>query len=305
VVLSVLTPFAAYVPAEKVGASGVLAVVAAGLFVGHRSLDIVGAGTRLRTISFWDALSFLLNSLLFLLIGLQLPSIVARIEGTSHVTLAAQALLVAGVTVAIRMAWMFLVPPVAIALAHLARVPPSYASARERLVLGWSSMRGAVSLAAALAIPETVPARDLVVVLAYGCVVATLVVPSLTLAPLVRALGLSEGGERRRADAEARARLAHVALGRLEDNAHDVRSERALELLRARYETRLDAAERSSEDGHGSVDRKEAERLGEELLAAQREDLAEMRRERAFPADLLRGLERELDLEESRLRRSG
>ncbi|MEA2311156.1 MAG: monovalent cation/hydrogen antiporter [Solirubrobacteraceae bacterium] len=299
VVLSLLTPFAAYVPAEKVGASGVLAVVTAGLLVGHRSLDITEAETRLRTLSFWESLSFLLNSLLFLLIGLQLPSIVDRIQGSSHATLVGEALLIAGVTVAIRVVWMFTVPPLISALARVSRVEPSDTNARERLVLGWSGMRGAVSLAAALAIPDNVPQRDLLIALSFGVVVATLVIPSATLATLVRRLGLGQGEERRRDEAEARARLAHVALGRLEEAAHEApRSERAIDLLRARYETRLDAAESHS----GSADRGDAEALGEELLTAQRDDLGEMRRERAYPADLLRTLERELDLEESRLR---
>src|SRR3954468_15517072 len=130
VVLSLLTPFAAYVPAERVGASGVLAVVTAGLLVGHRSLDIIEAGTRLRTISFWDALTFLLNSLLFLLIGLQLPSIVDRIQGSSPATLALQALLVAAVAIAIRMAWMFAVPPMFRGLARITPLEPSGTSAR-------------------------------------------------------------------------------------------------------------------------------------------------------------------------------
>ena len=304
-VLSVLTPFVAYVPAERVGASGVLAVVAAGVLVGHRSLDISEAGTRLRTLSFWESLSFLLNSLLFLLIGLQLPQIVERIAGSSVGVLGLQALLVSAVVIGIRMAWMFAVPPLLMAVARVTPLQRSGATPRERLVLGWSGMRGAVSLAAALAIPESVPQRDLVVVLTFGAIVVTLVLPSVTLAPLVRALGLGQGEERRRADADARARLAHVALARLEEAAQEEgRSERAVELLRARHETRLEAAETHGHDGNGSVDRRDAERLGELLLSAQRADLAEMRRERAYPADVLRTLQRELDLEESRLRRN-
>ena len=304
VTLSLLTPFAAYVPAEELGVSGVLAVVTAGLFVGHRSLDITHAATRLRTLSFWDALSFLLNSLLFLLIGLQLPSIVERIEDTSLGTLAAQSLLVAAVAIAVRLAWMFASPAVTGALAARTRITPPRTSRRERLLLGWSGMRGAVSLAAALAIPTSVPERDVIVVITYGVVLVTLVLPSVTLAPLIRALGIGQSTERRRDEAEARVRLAHVALERLEELAQaEPRSERALESLRARYEGLLDRAEAGMghRGGRPSEDSDHAEHLAAEAVEAQREALRDMRRERAHPADVLRTLERELDLEDSRL----
>jgi monovalent cation/hydrogen antiporter len=171
-------------------------------------------------------------------------------------------------------------------------------------VLGWSGMRGAVSLAAALAIPATVPDRDLIVVLTYGAVVLTLVVPSLTLSRLIRALGLGQNDERLREEAEARVRLAHVALERLEERAQEEpRSERAVESLRARYEGRLDRAEARLDhrDGVPSEDSRHAQQLAEDAIEAQRDALREMRRERAHPADVLRTLERELDLEDSRL----
>ena len=164
VVLSVLTPFAAYVPAEKVGASGVLAVVTAGVYIGTRSLELSEAGGRLRTVAFWQASEFLLNSLLFLLIGLQVTRIVDDIEGRDLSTLIAEVALLAAVVMVVRMTWAFVVS--------------KHTNARERLVIGWSGMRGAVSLAAALAIPvENFPDRDLVIFLAYGVVLITLVLP--------------------------------------------------------------------------------------------------------------------------------
>jgi Na+/H+ antiporter len=300
--LSLLAPFAAYVGAQVVGSSGVLAAVTAGLVAGHRSLDLTEAPARLRTQAFWESLSFLLNSLLFLLIGLQLPQIIDRIHDTSLLALTADALLVSVVVMGLRLAWMFLVPPLITGMSSLGiPVEPSYTHPRERLVLGWSGMRGAVSLAAALAIPADVPGRDELIVLAFGAVVVTLVVPSLTLAPLVTALGLGQTEARRREEADARERLAHTALEALADM--DARSERVVDLLRARYETRLSRAEAlGDQDGDGhSHDSGEAERLSHAAIEAQREDIQRMARERAFHADLLRTLERELDLEESRL----
>jgi CPA1 family monovalent cation:H+ antiporter len=148
-----------------------------------------------------------------------------------------------------------------------------------------------------------VPNRDLIVVLTYGVVLVTLVLPSLTLSPLIRALGLGQSDERRRDEAAARVRLAHVALERLEELAlEQPRSERAVESLRARYEGQLDRAEAGAGDrDRPSDDSDHAEELAGEAVEAQREALRDMRRERAHPADVLRVLERELDLEESRL----
>ena len=311
VTLSVLTPFAAYAAAEHVHASGVLAAVAAGVWIGTKSLELVEAGTRLRTFAFWEALNFLLNGLLFLLIGLQLPHILEAIEGADAVSLAGQALLVAGVVVLVRLAWMFLVPAAVRALAPFARVSPPETAARERLVIAWSGMRGGVSLAAALAIPRDMPERDLVVFLAYAVVVLTLIGPGLTLGPLVRRLGLSQTEQRRHEDAEARLRLAHAGLERLEEVAREGRdglSDRVVQRLRERYEARLERLEArldEDEDGDRGLDHARATELQGSMVEAERAVLREMQQQRAMPAELLRDLERELDLDESRLQARG
>ena len=293
VVLSVLTPFAAYVPAERIGASGVLAVVAAGVYIGTRSLELSRAGGRLRTLAFWQASEFLLNSLLFLLVGLQVQRIFGDIEGAELGTLAAEAALVAVVVMAVRLAWAFTVPQIG--------------RPRERLVVGWSGMRGAVSLAAALAIPiDDFPDRDLVIFLAYGVVLLTLVVPGLTLAPLIARLGLSQSDERRRQEVEARMRLTNAALERLDEMAEHGEDEGGVELLRDRYQSRLDrlrdrleAAGGHPDHGTGAAEAQLA------VLDHERDILQEMRRERAFPSDLLRSLEAELDVDEARVRSRG
>jgi Na+/H+ antiporter len=312
VTLSLLTPFAAYVPAERIGASGVLAVVTAGVWIGHQSLGLAGPESRLRTRTFWDALNFLLNSLLFLLIGLQLPSIVGRIERADVLELAAQALLLAAVVIAVRMAWMFTVPETIARITRRAEgAEARWTDTRERLVLGWSAMRGGVSLAAALAIPEMAggqpfPDRDLVIFLAYAVVLATLVLPGLTLARLVERLGLGQGDERRRADAELRLRLTRAALEHLDElEREEGASARVLDRLRDRYQGRADRLETRLGNGHaGRADyQKESARLQEELLEVERDALRDLQRERAYPADLLERIQREIDLDESRLHR--
>jgi len=300
VTLSLVTPFAAYVPAERVGASGVLATVAAGVYIGTRSLDLVEASNRLRTLSFWESASFLLNGLLFVLIGVQVPHIVSGIAGERPGTLIGHALAVAAVTIGVRMAWTLIVP----ALWPLKR--DDRTSVPERIALGWSGMRGGVSLAAALAIPLAAHGapfadRSEIIFLAYATVVLTLVVPGLTLAPLLRRLGLSESDARRHAKSEARLRITHAALERLEQiAAEDGVSEAAVARLRDRYEARLHRLQERADDERRAHLR-DASRLHGEMIEAERDVVRDMRRERAFPADVLRELERELDLEESRL----
>src|SRR4051812_13382234 len=293
VTLSVVTPFVAYVPAEHVGASGVLATVTAGVYVGARSLDILEAGRRLRPLAFWASGTFLLDGLLFLLIGVEIPAILDGIEGADALSLAGYALAVTAVVLGVRMAWMLIVPP----LLH------SHTPRAERIVIGWSGMRGGVSLAAALAIDPGFPQRDLVLFLAYAVIVLTLVVPGLTLAPLLRAVGMGESAEQLRADAEARMRITHAALERLEDLAEEGAPEHLVTRLRERYESRLERLETRLGDGRdGDTDLNVTARLLAEMIEAERDDLRTMRRERAYPAETLREIERELDLDESRLR---
>ncbi len=302
-VLSILTPFVAYVPAEKVHVSGVLAVVTAGVVIGSRSQELAEAGARLRTFAFWQSADFLLNSLLFLLIGLQLVDLVDGVDDKELVEVAGEALLVTAVVFGVRLAWMFAVP----AIAHLRIVPRAPTGMPERLLLGWCGMRGAVSLAAALAIPASVEQRELVILITYGVVLVTLVVPGLTLAPLIRALGLGQSEERQRQEVEARMRLTHAALERFDElGEHGDVPREDLERLRDRYQARLDRLRERLEAAGGHPDhRTEAAEAQIEALEAERELLAEMRRERAFPADLLRALEAELDVDEARVRSRG
>ena len=295
VTLSVVTPFIAYVPAEEVHVSGVLAVVAAGLYMGSRSLDVIEPGTRLRTLAFWESAAFLLDGLLFLLIGVQVPTIIERIEDANEFTLAGYALLISAVVFGTRFLWMLVVPAVL----------PSQTSRPERVVIAWSGMRGGVSLAAALAIPvEDFPQRDLVVFVAYAVIVITLVLPGLTLAPLLRALGLGESEEDRRKDAEARMKITHAALERL-DELEGEAPDHVVQRMRDRYGSRLERLEARLEgdhDEHGTSDVAHAGRLLAEMIEAEREVLKQMREERAVRPETLKEIERELDLDESRLR---
>jgi Na+/H+ antiporter len=306
ITVSLLTPYAAYIPAERLGVSGVLAAVTAGLYVGAQAPRIFSAETRLRYYAFWEVLTFLLNSLLFLLIGLEVRSVVDALEAIPFATLLGYGLLVSGIVLGLRMAWMF-------ALAPADRLLPGEPVARswqERVVLGWSGMRGAISLAAALAIPLEVdgspfPGRDLVIFLTYATIFVTLVVPGLTLGSIVEVLLVSEHDASARSLAEARAYVARSALGRLDELVEtgmpvteSVGAVRDLYAARlAEHESQLGADPRSPDRSDGYW------HLRTELLGVERDAVDELRRGHRTPDAILRELDRDLDLEDARLHR--
>jgi len=153
IVLSVLTGYAAFVPAEQLGVSGVLAAVTAGLYVGWRAPELASAPTRLLGFSFWEVLGHLLNSVLFILVGLQLRPILSGVSGLSATALLLPALLVSAVVIVVRIAWEFTIPYLIRVADRRPRQLLRRLGPKERLVLGWGGLRGAVSLAAALALP--------------------------------------------------------------------------------------------------------------------------------------------------------
>jgi len=222
IALSLLTPYAAYALAEEVlHISGILAVVSYGLYRGWRDPRIFpDASTRMRNISFWGVLVFLLESLLFVLIGQQLPAILEGLGEYSVTEILIYAALVYGAVLGARFAWFFTTPYFHPVFDRLLHNRPLRSAWQERLVMGWSGMRGAVSLAAALAVPLTVesgapfPERDMILFLAFSVILATLVLQGLTLGPLMAAVRL--GGDEKAAtlaELEARLKGTRAALG--------------------------------------------------------------------------------------------
>jgi monovalent cation/hydrogen antiporter len=304
--ISLLTAYLAYIPADRLGASGVLAAVAAGLYTGGRTGLMLSPTSRLRTLGFWEALTFVLESILFLLIGLQLPHITRGLALGKPLAYAAVVVLT---LIVVRMAWMFAVS----LLTRLVR-PRSGEPAQtpaELLVLGWSGMRGGVSLAAALALPLTAaghafPDRSEVILIAYITIAATLVIPGLTLSPLVRRLGVGEEEALAREEARAHVALAHSALRHIDELAeHDDLSESVADPLRMTFEQRIHRLEPEiDDDGTAGDEAATAHRIREvrrELIAVERRRLAELRRRGEISAESVRRIEHELDLEESRL----
>jgi monovalent cation/hydrogen antiporter len=311
IVVSVVTGYAAYLPADGLGVSGVLAAVTAGLYVGWRAPEIASASTRLLGFAFWEVLVYLLNAILFILVGLQLRPILSELTGRSAAVLIGQAALVSAAVIGVRIAWQFTVPYL---VRLLDRRPSQVArriGARQRLVSGWSGMRGAVSLAAALALPLEVspgrpfPERDLIVFLTFGVIFATLVVQGLTLPWLIRRLGIHRDDVEEREEVRARLEATKAALARLDELAmEDWTRDDTVERLRGAYEfrrRRLKARVGKVEDD-GYEDRSLAyQRLVRELLEAQRRTIVRLRNQGVISNEIMHRVERDLDLEDSRL----
>ncbi|HET6865995.1 MAG TPA: Na+/H+ antiporter [Solirubrobacteraceae bacterium] len=304
--ISLLTAYLAYLPADRVGASGVLAAVAAGLYTGGRTELMLSPTSRLRTLGFWEALTFVLESLLFLLIGLELPHITRGLEVVRPLEYGA---LVLVTLIAVRMVWMFTVP-LAVPLSRPGRGEPPQTSA-ELLVLGWSGMRGGVSLAAALALPvaaggQAFPSRSDIILIAYIAIAASLVIEGLTLSPLIRRLGLSQEDELAREEARAHVALAHSALRHIDELAErEDLPEAIAEPLRMTFEQRIHRLEPEAEadatPGDEAAIARRIRELRRELIAVERRRLGELRRRGEISAESVRRIEHELDLEESRL----
>jgi monovalent cation/hydrogen antiporter len=314
ITISILSGYAAYLPAEQLGLSGVIAAVTVGIYMGWYTPQLTTPLMRLQGVSVWEILQFLLNAVLFLLVGLQLPSILDGISGRPWTQLLGWGLLVSAIVVVVRLAWQFTVPYLIRALDRRPTQIERRTSARERLVVGWAGMRGSVSLAAALALPlETdsgapFPERELLTFLAYSVILATLVGQGLTLGPLIDRLGVrDDGGEEEREEVLARLRTTEAALDRLEEiEAEDWVREGTVDRVRGAFDYRRRRfGARGDGDGDAVEDyeaRSDAyRRLMYELFDAQREALIRMRNEGAISDAVRRRVERDLDLEESRL----
>jgi monovalent cation/hydrogen antiporter len=306
IVVSLFTGYAAYLPAELLKVSGVLAAVTAGLYLGWRAPELASAATRLLGFSFWEVLVYLANAVLFILVGLQLRPILEDLGGTAVAVLVGQGVLVSAVVVAVRLGWGFSVPY----LVRLVDRRPSQrmrrVGARERLMLGWSGMRGAVSLAAALALPRDFPMRNLILFLTFSVIFATLVLQGLTLPALIRRLRFDEDDAEEREEVKARLAATHAALDRLDELAGaDWTRDDTVERLHGLYEfrrRRLKARGGYLEDVDGTEDRSQAyQRLLRELLEAQRQAIVRLRNQGQISNDVMHRIEHELDLEDTRL----
>jgi len=311
ITVSLLSGYFAYLPAQAAGVSGVLAAVTVGIYMGWHTPELTTAQTRLQGEAVWEIVFLLLNGLLFALIGLQLPGIVDRLSGRSTAELVGYAALVSGVVVGARFLWIFVAAYLPSVLSGWVRARDPAPSWRSKTILAWSGTRGAVSLAAALALPLSTdagarfPQRDLIVFLTFGVIVATLVVQGLSLPALIHVLSLEEDGLAEKEEAKARIHAAEAALARLEELVDEawVREDTA-ERLRGLYGFRQERfRSRLDPEADGSAEDRSADyqRLRRELLDAERDAVVGLRRSGRIDDDVMRRVVRDLDLEDARL----
>lgn len=306
VTLSLAAGYLAYLPAERLGVSGVIAAVAVGLLLGHRSEHVTTPGARLQGYAFWEVLVFVLNALLFVLVGLQLPHVLAE-QNRPAIELAGLGVLAGGVVIGVRLLFVNTVPLLVRAVDRRPEQVERRVGWQERQIIGWTGLRGAVSLAAAVALPAHFPERSLIIFLTLCVIFATLVLQGLTLPLLIRWLGVRDDHATAGEALEARiaandAALRHLAELEDEDPGRAERAQRLME----RYELRGERlAERAEVPGGGELDEHFAvhQEISEDILNTQREEIARLRSEGHVSSAAMREVERELDLEHERLGR--
>jgi monovalent cation/hydrogen antiporter len=203
ITLTLLAPYVAYLAAESVHASGVLATVACGLYLGERQSEALSPRARIEASAVWSTLDFVLNGIVFALIGLQLPYVLEGIRNVQHTELVLDAGLLVLLLIVLRLLWVFAASWIGSGVRRLLRRPDKPHRNRETLILGWSGMRGVITLAAAMSLPDLVssggafPQRDLLIFLSFCVILTTLILQGLSLPYLIRKLGLSAAGEKR------------------------------------------------------------------------------------------------------------
>lgn len=311
-VLTLLTPYSSYLIAENWHFSGVLAVVTTGLYLSTRTTEIFSNQSRLQTNAVWEIVIFLLNGLVFILIGLQLPSIVAELNGYTLPQAIGYGLLISAVAVVCRIVWVFPGAYIPRWLSKGIREREERPSWQQVAIVSWAGMRGVVSLAGALALPATLlngqpfPARSLVLFITFIVIFCTLVVQGLTLPVLIDGLNVREPIDEKREERKLRRKMAQEVITHLEAN-HSAGSvhDDVLNYVKNAYELRineLDGMLRAT----GRPERpaelyQEAIRLQLELLSVERTMLNSQRQGSRLDTEVFRKLEQELDLEAARL----
>ena len=310
ITLSFLTSFAAYLLAEAFSVSGVLATVTAGLFVSWREAGIMGPNTRLRAYSVWSVVVFLLNGLLFVLIGLQLRPVLEGLTGRSFGELIFYAAMVSLTVIVVRTLWV-------VAGMYLSRVVNRrddrlLAGWRNKAVISWSGLRGGISLAAALALPFSItsgapfPQRDLIIFLTYSVILVTLVGQGLSLPAVIRALGVEDDGLEEQEEEQAKIEVAKTALEKLDElSGEDWARDEQVRRLRKFYDELLKHSTARSDENPKAEEYEDhaatRQRLLRELFQAQRDTLVSMRNEGRISDIAMSRIERDLDLRETRL----
>jgi monovalent cation/hydrogen antiporter len=308
---SLLTPYVAYFSGESLHVSGILAVVIAGIYIGWRAPRILSGRMRLQAFPVWEMVTFILNGILFMLIGLQLPQVMNALAPGTATRVAWLAIVFVVVIVLVRFVWVCGATYLPRLLSPIFRRKKP-APWKHTALVAWTGMRGADSLAGALAIPlvltngQPFPGRDLIILLTFCVIFATLVLQGLTLTPLVRLLKIKDDRSTEKEERVARLKANEAALARLEEIASSKQAmPKAVERLRSEYEDRIRQLQIEEPDGE-SVSRlysPDFEELACEMLQTERDTVIALRNEEAINDQALRRIQRDIDLAEARLHR--
>jgi monovalent cation/hydrogen antiporter len=307
--ISLLTPFAAYIPAERLHVSGVLAVVTAGVFIGWRGPQILTARTRLNIFVFWEMTVFLLNGLVFILIGLQLPRILHTFSGRPLRQLFWHGVLISCAAIFVRIAWVFASANVVRLMSVTWHKSYPYSTWQHSAIVAWTGMRGVVSLAAALAVPLTLsngspfPGRDYILFITFCVILATLVLQGLSLPLLIHRLGVVDDGLANVEERTARLKANEAALAFLAETTPQYPQE-LVDRLRAEYDDRIRQLEVCANDDGDRPDGSMApsyQRLQQDALDVERRTIIRLRDEYIINDEVLRRIQLDLDHAEARL----
>jgi NhaP-type Na+/H+ or K+/H+ antiporter len=291
------------------GVSGVLAVVTAGLYLGRRMPEILTYRTRLQGGPVWAMVEFLLNGFVFILIGLQLPDILHNLSTHKDYSLgqlAGYALIISVAVIVIRILWVFPATYLPRLIIKKICANDPYPDWQHVTIVAWTGMRGVVSLAAALALNDKFPSRDLILFLTFIVIVTTLVVQGLSLPPLIRWLDIEDDGSELKEEREARLKANRAALNRLNEIAEkNPQKADVLQRLRIEYEDHIRQVEGEESAGASKSLRlfsAEYERLSHEALQVERKTLIVLRDANTINDETLRRIQRDIDLAEIRLK---
>jgi Na+/H+ antiporter len=312
ITLSIIVPYGVYLAAEAIHSSGVLAVVACGLYLSRHSSHFFSPNVRIQAGAVWDSLTFALNGIVFMLIGLQLPFVLADIREYSFLQLLRYGAIFSVLLILLRLVWIY--PGAALAYfvrKRLLHQKEDLPGARQIFVIGWTGMRGVLALAAALSLPVTLangapfPQRNLIVFLTFCVILVTLVLQGLTLPAVIRALGLAGNSEHKCEEEEARRLMIEAALAHLEETRNRDHGQLAEVYKELEQRCRHRLANLVGKDEQGvEVDRTFYARyleLSRSMLGTERETALMLRNTGRINDEVLRKIEHELDLTETRL----
>lgn len=311
ITLALMAPYLSYIAAESLHASGVLATVTCGLYLGHNRSRSLSMKARLESAAVLNTLDFALNGLVFILIGFQLPQILAGIRNLPFSSLILDGALLTVALIALRVTWVFAESWISSAVRHLIKRPQPHVPSQELFIVGWTGMRGVIALAAAISLPYVLdngaafPQRDLLIFLTFFVILITLVAQGLSLSFLIRKLGLTVGVAANSEEREARVQILSAAMNQIHNlrEKMDPGNDSILDDLLSHYQQRLDETNEAPEAGAPvTAEYGRYRDLAAQLRGLERSALYRLRKEEKINDEVLRTLEQELDLLDTRYR---